>query len=329
MLVIRVGISFSISIIISFIFLPILLADGVVDVLKGPHAEDAKTINLKMNYRVSAPDKTYRARFVLLLPSTLPYRQKVISKKWIVPPTKIHKRGDSTYAEWILDRPKGEIDVGCELKIELYPFDYSGLSRDVGYKADYLKDYLMPEKYLETRSQPIMDLAKKVAPANESGGILLHSLFNGTLNNLDRFKFANEAKGAKGALKLGGGDCTDFTDVLVSLSRVRKLPARHVHGILAASFNDTPKHSWAEVYVPQNGWVRLDPFLAKLKKASFRNLKNYYITLTYDRNNGIYSKKNGISYWRYWSWGDPIAVTERLDCGFGVFKERVSSIRGE
>ena len=64
-------------------------------------------------------------------------------------------------------------------------------------------------------------------------------------------------------------------------------------------------------------------------KASFRRLKNYYITLNHDRNDGIYSKDNGVWYWRYYYWGDPIAISEKLDCGYGVFSERVSSIKGD
>ena len=110
-----------------------------------------------------------------------------------------------------------------------------------------------------------------IEPKRSKGGILLHSIFNSTIKNLDKYNFANEPKGALGALKLGGGDCTDYTDLFVALCRARGLPARHVHGILASGFSDTPKHSWAEVYIPHNGWVRLDPFLVEAGKASFRS----------------------------------------------------------
>ena len=203
------------------------------------------------------------------------------------------------------------------------------LRTDSDKKIDDFKKYLISEKFIETKSKVIMDLAQKLAPKRSKGGILLHSIFNSTIKNLDKYNFANEPKGALGALKLGGGDCTDYTDLFVSLCRSRGLPARHVHGILASGFSDTPKHSWAEVYIPHNGWVRLDPFLVEAGKASFRRLKNYYITLNHDRNDGIYSKDNGVWYWRYYYWGDPIAISEKLDCGYGVFSERVSSIKGD
>jgi len=304
-------------------------SQDVILVNKEPYLGVAKAVEMKMQYKVSAPNKTYRAKFVLLIPETLPHRQKVISKEWILPPTKIHQKDGGTYAEWILDKPKGDIDIGCIIKMEIYPFDYSRLNRDLANKGDNLKKYLISEKFIESEAKVIMELAEKSAPKKSKGGILMHSIFNSTINSLDKYKFSNEPKGALGALKLRGGDCTDYTDLFVALCRARGLPARHVHGILASGFSDTPKHSWAEVYIPHNGWVRLDPFLVEAGKVSFRKLKNYYITLNHNRNDGIYSKDNGVWFWRYYYWGDPIAISENLDCGYGVFRERVSSIKEE
>ena len=306
-----------------------LKSEEIGSTSKESYLGEPKTVKMKMQYKVSAPDKTYRAKFVLLIPETIPHRQKVISKEWILPPTEIHKRDGGTYAEWVLDKPKGDIDLGCIIKMEIYPFDYSRLNRDLGVKGDDFKKYLISEKYIETESKTIKDLAEKSAPKRSKGGVLLHSIFNSTIKNLDKYSFANDPKGALGALRLGGGDCTDYTDLFVALCRARGLPARHIHGVLASGFSDTPKHSWAEVYIPHNGWVRLDPFLVEAGKASFRRLKNYYITLNHNRNDGVYKKDAGVWYWRYYYWGDPIAITESLDCGYGVFRERVSSIKGE
>ena len=306
-----------------------LKSEEIGSTSKESYLGEPKTVEMKMQYKVSAPDKTYRAKFVLLIPETIPHRQKVISKEWILPPTEIHKRDGGAYAEWVLDKPKGDIDLGCIIKMEIYPFDYSRLNRDLRVKGDDFKKYLISEKYIETESKIIKDLAEKSAPKRSKGGILLQSIFNSTIKNLDKYSFANDPKGALGALRLGGGDCTDYTDLFVALCRARGLPARHIHGVLASGFSDTPKHSWAEVYIPHNGWVRLDPFLVEAGKASFRRLKNYYITLNHNRNDGVYKKDAGVWYWRYYYWGDPIAITESLDCGYGVFRERVSSIKGE
>jgi hypothetical protein len=280
-----------------------------------------RIVKMEMRYTINAPGETRRARFLLLVPSDLPYRQRVINKKWILPPTKTYQREGGTEAEWIIDKPKPKIELGCILTIELSPYDFSQRFKDKKKGSEGLEPYLKEEKFLEKSSPSIISLAKVAAPKNEVGEHLLQSLFSGTLENLKTHGFVNEVRGADLALELGGGDCTDFTDVLVTLCRVRGLPARHIRGVLAGPFarSDTPKHSWAEVYLPKNGWIRLDPYLSKLGHAGYKRLKNHYITFSYDRNEEI------GNYWRYWSWGAPISVTERLDCGHGVFTETVGA----
>ncbi|MDE0571256.1 MAG: transglutaminase family protein [Verrucomicrobiales bacterium] len=282
---------------------------------------DNRIVKMEMRYTINVPGKTRRARFLLLVPSDLPYRQRIINKKWILPPTKTYQREGGTEAEWIFDKPKPKIELGCILTIELFPYDFSQRFKDKKKGSEGLKPYLKEEKFLEKSSPSIISLAKVAAPKREVGEHLLQSLFNGTLENLKTHGFVDEVRGADLALELGGGDCTDFTDVLVTLCRVRGLPARHIRGVLAGPFarSDTPKHSWAEVYIPKNGWIRLDPYLTELGQAGYKRLKNHYITLSYDRNDEI------GNYWRYWSWGAPISVTERLDCGHGVFTETVGA----
>ena len=60
-------------------------------------------------------------------------------------------------------------------------------------------------------------------------------------------------------------------------------------------------------------WVK--PIFLNFKGV--KKLKNNYITFSYDRNDEV------GNYWRFWSWGASISVSERLDCGHGVFTETV------
>ena len=60
-------------------------SNDVIFINKETYLGEPKTVEMKMQYKLSAPNKTYRAKFVLLIPETLPNRQKVISKEWILP----------------------------------------------------------------------------------------------------------------------------------------------------------------------------------------------------------------------------------------------------
>ena len=64
------------------------------------------------------------------------------------------------------------------------------------------------------------------------------------------------------------GHCEYFATALVVLLRASGIPARIVNGFLGASYNavgdyyfvtQANAHSWVEVYVPEEGWLRVDP----------------------------------------------------------------------
>ena len=67
---------------------------------------------------------------------------------------------------------------------------------------------------------------------------------------------------ASGALDLGQGVCQDHAQVLIALARIRRIPARYVTGYLFADADGQmheASHAWAELHVPDLGWVGFDP----------------------------------------------------------------------
>lgn len=64
------------------------------------------------------------------------------------------------------------------------------------------------------------------------------------------------------ALELGVGVCQDHAHVLIALARAAGIPARYTNGYLNASADGEPHeaaHAWAELHVPDLGWVGFDP----------------------------------------------------------------------
>lgn len=64
------------------------------------------------------------------------------------------------------------------------------------------------------------------------------------------------------ALETGQGVCQDYAHVLIAACGVLNLPARYISGYLLASDNLSPEeltHAWAEVFIPDLGWVGFDP----------------------------------------------------------------------
>ncbi|MDG2277915.1 MAG: transglutaminase domain-containing protein [Pseudomonadales bacterium] len=70
----------------------------------------------------------------------------------------------------------------------------------------------------------------------------------------------NPAMGVLKALSRGFGECTDFADLLTTLARAGRIPARTVFGL---AYRDGPKpvfmyHAWNELYVDKQ-WIAVDP----------------------------------------------------------------------
>lgn len=58
------------------------------------------------------------------------------------------------------------------------------------------------------------------------------------------------------------GVCQDFTHLFCALARQNNIPARYVSGYLHQGngyFGDSQMHAWAEVFIPEIGWMGFDP----------------------------------------------------------------------
>lgn len=101
------------------------------------------------------------------------------------------------------------------------------------------------------------------------------------------------------ALRLGAGVCQDFSHLLLGIARKRGLPARYVSGYLAARRTQHPMgtveeviggqatHAWVEVYIPDCGWMPLDPTLGAA-------VGDRHVRLAYGRDYGDVAPVRGL-----------------------------------
>lgn len=78
-------------------------------------------------------------------------------------------------------------------------------------------------------------------------------------------------------LERGNGSCSEYSFVYISMCRAAGLPARYVGSVVVrgddASFDDV-FHRWVEVYIPNYGWIPVDP--SGGDRASPRDQANYF-----------------------------------------------------
>jgi transglutaminase-like putative cysteine protease len=60
-------------------------------------------------------------------------------------------------------------------------------------------------------------------------------------------------------LEKGKGVCQDFTHLMIAVLRSFGVPARYVSGYVHRPNKDSQSHAWCEVWLPQLGWLGIDP----------------------------------------------------------------------
>jgi transglutaminase-like putative cysteine protease len=137
-------------------------------------------------------------------------------------------------------------------------------------------DFLAPTGYVPHLNalHEISDTAEKRSDGTVRGFVEAAS---GVIH--ERFQYVQGAthvhSSIEDSLSRGAGVCQDFTHLLLGVVRMRGLPARYVSGYLVPNGAANPdarqeeviggqaSHAWAEVLLPEEGWVGFDPTLGK------------------------------------------------------------------
>jgi transglutaminase-like putative cysteine protease len=123
--------------------------------------------------------------------------------------------------------------------------------------------YFLRSTEMTEPSGAIRDLAQD-ALRGEGGDVLasLHSM-NARLHRTMRFDVSatTSATQAADAFDAKAGVCQDFAQIFIAAARSLGFPARYVSGYYLRTdrTDQDAGHAWAEVDVPQLGWVAFDP----------------------------------------------------------------------
>lgn len=150
---------------------------------------------------------------------------------------------------------------------------------------------LFSENFVESNNPEIIAKSKEITKNAANQCQASEDIYNWLGNNISYPEYIPEAKGALWTLQNEQGDCTEFADLNIALNRAAKIPARFVEGLIYASDQETDpskiKHDWSQVYLPNIGWVPVDPTFGRLpsqRKNYFAALPATHATLTVGQN---------------------------------------------
>jgi len=193
---------------------------------------------------------------------------------------------------------------------QIVQIDYRMTVNELAYnltdcRGALLNEFTQPELHIESANPQIVALARKLSQRNSTACQQVRAFYNYIGNTLV-YTYNGANWGAQAALGPMGSDCTEYSDLLVALSRARSIPARYFEGILYLDKSTAAlaqiDHAWPDVYLPNTGWVALDPTLGR----SLVNRDTYFAHYTPDHiivTMGVNpSVLRGGDYWTnlYW-----------------------------
>lgn len=226
--------------------------------------------------------------FNYLVPADRRGKQSIVSYSYSLKPNQVIKTATNEfYLSWknigVADLNKN--DLAATIKIKIFMYDLNTAKKNPIIDKEDLDtlNYLKEEENLRISAKNIQEAAKTLKGNDREE--IAKNIFNYVDEHLDYKIFFDQDRGAKKALKSGLGDCTEYSELMVTLCRAKKIPARIVMGLVIYTADTLERHNWVEVFFPQYGWVAFDPTWADGPNANttFYKMLNNYIQLSYRR----------------------------------------------
>jgi transglutaminase-like putative cysteine protease len=166
-------------------------------------------------------------------------------------------------------------------------------------------EFTQPELHIESANPQIVALAKQLSQGKATPCQQVRAFYDYVGDNLV-YTDNGQNWGAQAALGPMGSDCTEYASLLAALSRADAIPARYFEGLfyLDQGTNTTVKveHAWTDVYLPEAGWVAMDPTLGRIpvnRDTYFAHYTPDHIIVTLGASPSVL---RGNSYWTHLYW---------------------------
>jgi transglutaminase-like putative cysteine protease len=205
---------------------------------------------------------------------------------------------------------------------QLVEIDYQVTVNELAYdlstcQGDLPNEFTQPELHIESANPQIQALADRLSQGKSTVCQQVRAFYDYIGDNLI---YANNGEnwGAQATLGKMGSDCTEYTSLLIALSRAQGIPARYFEGLLYRDPESSPQtkleHAWPDVYLPTAGWTALDPTLGRFPLTRENYFAHYtpdHIIVTMGVNPSVL---RGSDYWTHLYWpGDSTKITVNGD----------------
>jgi hypothetical protein len=140
----------------------------------------------------------------------------------------------------------------------------------------------IPDVYYENNEKyqydhPVIQSGLKQAVGDEKNPYwIARKIYNFLMDKM-YYEMAGGWNTAPTVLDRGNGSCSEYSFVYISMCRAAGLPARYVGSVVVRGDDDSMDdvfHRWVEVYLPNYGWIPVDPSGGDQELP--RNQANYF-----------------------------------------------------
>jgi len=205
------------------------------------------------------------------------YRQTVIINQ---PPTgcKLKNKRDNMFF-FFQQKVRTKATISLERIISIYPTPSTvSLHISGGRISDVPRalqqKYTQSFTYWPVDSPAIQDISQESWFATDDLSTWVQAAYHYIIRKIKYPEKQDKRLGADQALRTGSGDCDEFTDLFITLARIRGIPCRRLTGyFIHQTNNEAEPHAWAEIFSQTSGWIPIDVALHNLGKHTI----NYVI----------------------------------------------------
>jgi len=155
--------------------------------------------------------------------------------------------------------------VTMHAEAELYQnryFVFPNRVGGLGEITDKIREIYLIDDDKFALGDPVIQQAVKKAVGDETNPYWIgRKIFNYVIEHME-YELAGGWNIAPTVLARGNGSCSEYSFVYIAMCRAAGLPARYVGSIVIrgddASWDDV-FHRWVEIYLPNYGWIPVDP----------------------------------------------------------------------
>ena len=134
--------------------------------------------------------------------------------------------------------------------------------------------FLLPDTYVNTGTSMVNEVLDNIYEASYDNRKFAEEICNWTGTNIT-YGLSYTTPTSEEVMVSKKGQCRDYTNVYLALNRTARMPARRVRGWVVSAWQPpagweftigtTPEgktiasHAWAQVYLPDEGWVPVEP----------------------------------------------------------------------